>query len=397
MNIKLTTREKQHSKILREFNAQNFLNNFEIDQSTLNKKIKLDTGSFCNARCNFCYYFDSLTRDDRLSIDETFKLLSNDEFLKILKEVEVIEFSGGEPTLVKNLQIIIKLIYDKALELGNSNLKFGIVTNGWNLKSFLTGLDMEILKLIDTVLISLHGNKKVHENITKLKGSYDRIIIATQYIKRNFPDIKIRINVVLTGQEITLEFLNTLNYFINSNIQINLLPLNHWEDANKLDSTILQETNLRIYKSINDIMKRLSNHLNNINSKYLKNGSNIINIRYARPCLIDEEYHKYIVGHFGHFFDKLDWNKLWYPNYSKEKNIFKYEQISKESILKQYINDAELSHTVDNICKKCPKFKDLTCDGQKIDNQKENYINVSHEDIEYRKIFIKKELNGKNN
>lgn len=397
MKIFSLTREKQHSKILREFNAQNFLNNFEIDHSKVNKKIKLDTGSFCNARCNFCYYFESLTRDDRLSIDETIKLLSDKNFLKILKEVEVIEFSGGEPTLVKDLQIIIKLIYDKAIELGNTKLKFGLVTNGWNLKSFLISLEPKIIELIDSVLISLHGNKEVHETITKLKNSYDRIIIATQYIKRNFPSIKIRINVVLIGQNITPDFLNTLDYFINSGMQINLLPLNHWEDAkSKQEPNELYDAHLKIYKSINNIMERLTN-LDILNKKYLKNGSNIINIRYARHCLIDENYHKYIVGHFGHFFDKLDWNKLWYPNYLKEKNHFQYKEITKETILDQYLKDSELSHTVDNICKKCQKFKDLECDGQKIENQKENNILVTQDDIEIRKIFTQKEFNGKNN
>lgn len=396
MFYKLTPSEKKLSKILRESQIQNFFNNFEtgftIAPEELNSKIKFDTGKFCNARCNFCYYLDSVSKDDRISL-ETVKKMK----LDILSKITHIEFSGGEPTLVKDLpQIMEYLSHQRYLLTGKINLKFGIVTNGWKLKEFINTLKEQYyyqLLNLDSILISLHGNKQTHENITKIKNSYDKIIIAINYIKRNFPNIKIRINVVLIGQEIAPEFINLLKDFLDKDIQINLLPSNFWDDASK-NLKMIGNTSHVIYETIENLLNAFySEELLERNIEYQReNGANILNIRYVKLCHIQEKFHQFCVNHYQHFFDKLDWNKFWYPEYKDGINIYKDIDISInliENLQKVFLQDAEQSHFIDTICKKCSKFKNLECDGQKIINQKDNIIFEDPASKQIRLEYIK--------
>lgn len=380
------------SELLRKEHLENYFNNsdFETIKLKLNSNIKMDTGKFCNSKCHFCYYLDSVSKDDRLTLEKVKEI----DFDDILKNVTNIEFSGGEPTLVKDISEIMKYLSHKRYYLTKQdNLKFSFVTNGWNVKSFLMDLKNNKtffgINTLSSFLFSLHGNKEVHESITKLKGSYDRIRIAINYIKRNFPKILVRVNIVLSGQQINQEFLNIIKDFINNGIQVNLLPLNYWEDQSKSVSN--QE---KIYNDINIIMSYIySNDLLNQNNNYKEaHQANLINIRYARICKIDEKFKPFILGHFDHIFDKLDWNKLWYPSYENQINIYPRKKLTKDSIINTIVKDAELSHHIDKTCSKCPDFKNLKCDGIKYLNQKEKILDTNLEDYKFRVDYIKQKI-----
>ena len=385
--IPVKRHQKIISKLLREKYATNFFNNFESVKNFLNSKIKMDTGKYCNARCSFCYYYDSLKDDDRLTLDN----VKNTNLENVLINTGMIEFSGGEPTLVKDLPDIMNYLISKKYYLTkNDQLYFGIVTNGTNLKGFIEALKsyekMYLIGRLSSVLISLHGSKSVHDNITKLNGSYDKIRIAVNYLRRTYPNILVRINIVLTGQDIDKEFLELLKSYVENGIQINLLPLNFWED------TKIEANYDKIYNDVNTIMDYIySNSLtvadNNYKSKY---GAHLVNIRYIRLCKLDPKYHKFAVNHFDHLFDKLDWNKVWYPKYKHGINIYPNKKLTKESLIEAYVRDAEVSHYIGDICKSCPDFKNLKCDGLKYIDQENHIVDSDLEDFQFRTNYINK-------
>lgn len=388
-------KKKMISKIYRQNAIETFLNKSNLSKdlfkNSLNKKVKIDTGKFCNAKCNFCYYFDSLHINDLITLNYS----KNKPFLELIKKgIDYFEFSGGEPTLNKELPNIIKYLINF-----KQNLKFGIVTNGWKLKEFIKTLEANnLLNNLDSILISLHGDLKEHDSITKLNGSYTKILENIDTIQTLYKHIKIRINIVVINQNITNTFINLINVFLKRGIQINLLPLNFWMDSNL--KKISPETNLfKILESI-DYKKLII-----LNTYYKMNfGSNILNIRYYQICKLPPKYSKFIINHFGHFFDKLDWNKLFYPN---ENLILNKDDINRlnnynlennldiESVKRVYINDSELSHQIDSICKNCIQFKILKCDGVKYSNQITLETNESSLDLEHRKKYVLQQVKEK--
>ena len=396
-------------KFLRKyFNIEDPSNSEEFKKSKqyFNNRVKIDTGKFCNARCHFCYYFESLKDRDFLSLDE----VKDQGFIQKLLELGVneFEFSGGEPTLNWELQDIIDYIKVQALEY-NIVPKFSIVSNGWKLKEFIDSHPD-----ISEVLISLHGEPNHHNQITKISGSQQKII---EFIKYKLNDHRkgkftIRINTVVDGKNLTNNFMNTLFALILNGIQVNFLPLNYWSDA----SNNLQDTNKynpeEIYESINKFFwfyipskeKNLTyiirTYINNkyskpfveefqltsllpetlceayscSNNKYKELGSKLVNIRYAEICRLSFVAKDHTINHLKHFFDKSDWNKLWYPNDFNstnpfQKNNYIFKPLTFESFRDTLTKERHQSNYVDKICKDCRSFKSGICDGLKLINQ----------------------------
>lgn len=389
-----------------------------------NQKVKIDTGKFCNARCYFCYYLDRVKERDFLTLEEVLDSTFIGTLLQ--KGIRKFEFSGGEPTLCWDLGEIINYIRylaENAYKIDPEELHFSIVTNGFILRDkyktisnrdrgeyIITPAEYQY---IEEILFSLHGHKELHESITKINGSYDKIVNfidewiegldelegikdpmshQSTYVKR------IRINVVVgpttfNNSKESRMFQTMLTGYILKGIQVNLLPLNSWDNA----SVIEEYDYHKIIESINDFISRVYSgkgmykfnypkrvELRKLNEKYQKeNGANIINIRYIEPCKLNNEARNLVVNHFDHFFDELDWNKILYPydayDSSGKKNNYKFNQdipsIYDDNIKpfndlkKVFFWDASLSHEPDTICSNCSDFKNLRCDGLKYKNQ----------------------------
>lgn len=382
--IQLTKIRRIFSKSLRENNIRNiYLNKInDFGKIPLNTKIKLDTGKFCNAKCHFCYYYDSISNNDRITLKEAKDLPLKELFEK---GIDSIEFSGGEPTLVKDLPEIISYILSI-----DKNITFGIVSNGWKIKEFKE----ELIKLnldhsLTDILFSLHGDINTHDAITNLKGSYAKIISEVDgwlQPQLYFQNLKLRINIVICGQELNEDFYQLIKKYILNGIQINFLPLNHWEDSSKYialdyyNQSKPEISNIEyrkgIYKIISDIIYNLEKDISNLDelnkNYYEQYNANLINIRYAEICKLDEVAHKYAIGHFGHFYDKLDWNKIFYPNENETRLKNNYNlnlNLTEKDIIQTYIKDAEISHYADKTCSECIYFKSLKCDGLKLIDQ----------------------------
>lgn len=415
----VTSQQQLSSQLRRMDNLMNKSGKYNLDiiseminkfpDKILNTRVKIDTGKFCNARCQFCYYYDSIKVRDFLTLDE----VKESGYIPRLfaKGITEFEFSGGEPTLCYELDEIIKYIKEVGQRTGIEP-KFSVVSNGYFLDELITRCPD-----ITEVLISLHGNRQSHVGITKIKDSYNRIINFiekySQLESEHLP-ILIRINVVVTGDNLNdqnEDFYDLLFSYIKKGIQINLLPLNFWSDAS--DQTISKEQYKKIYDSINWFVSKLTKDLKDTtwktllkrNQKYKDfHGANLLNIRYVEVCKLNKDSIPFSVSHYEHFFDKKDWNKIFYPNdtgkpqdsfYKKNKFFFNRE-LNRFHLEKTLLDDAGLSHYADDVCKDCLYFKTLKCDGIKYTNQDTKTIYIeTEEELNTRVLKSKGQSNGK--
>lgn len=415
-HILVTSQQQLSSQLRRMDNVSNKSGKFKLDlinemikqfpDKILNTRVKIDTGKFCNARCQFCYYYDSIKIRDFLTLDE----VKESGYIPKLfsKGITEFEFSGGEPTLCYELDQIIAYIKEVGKK-HNIEPKFSVVSNGYFLDELVTRCPD-----ITEVLISLHGDSKTHVGVTKIKDSFNRIVKFIEKYSQLESDqlpILIRINVVVTGDNLNNEFYELLKSYIKKGIQINFLPLNFWSDAS--GQTITKEQYKKIYDSINWFTYTLDKELKGTtwksllkrNQKYKDiHGANLLNIRYAEVCKLDKSSIPYSVSHYEHFFDKKDWNKIFYPNdkgkpqdsFYKKNFFFFNRELNRFHLEKTLLDDAGLSHYVDTVCKECLYFKTLKCDGIKYINQDTKTIYIeTEEELNFRIQKSKGHPNGK--
>lgn len=399
-HVFVTSQQQLSSQLRRMDNVSNKSGKFKLDlinemikqfpDKILNTRVKIDTGKFCNARCQFCYYYESIKVRDFLTLDE----VKESGYIPKLfaKGITEFEFSGGEPTLCYELDQIIAYIKEVGKK-HNIEPKFSVVSNGYFLDELVTRCPD-----ITEVLISLHGDSKTHIGVTKIKDSYNRIVNFIEKYSQLESDqlpILIRINVVVTGDNLNNEFYELLKSYIKKGIQINFLPLNFWSDAS--GQTITKEQYKKIYDSINWFTYTLDKELKGTtwksllkrNQKYKDiHGANLLNIRYTEICKLGKSSIPYSVSHYEHFFDKKDWNKIFYPNdkgkpqdsFYKKNLFFFNRELNRFHLEKTLLDDAGLSHYIDTICKDCLYFKTLKCDGIKYINQDTKTIYKETED-----------------
>jgi MoaA/NifB/PqqE/SkfB family radical SAM enzyme len=150
--------------------------------------VEIRLGYGCNINCLFCYYrFDLHNADQDLSTKEAKKRL-----LKARKEgATEVEFTGGEPTIRKDLDELIKF----AKHLGFINIS--MITNGIRLADpeFASTL---ISAGLNDIEFSLHGHtERLHDSLTATKGCFNKTVAAIRNVAQ-FP-VRIRCNTVING------------------------------------------------------------------------------------------------------------------------------------------------------------------------------------------------------
>lgn len=355
-------------------------------QYQLNKRVKIDTGKFCNAQCHFCYYLPETNSKLFLEPNDLKEIIP-----KLLANgIREFEFSGGEPTLNKKLKEIVEAIIciSQKEDVNEEELHFSIVTNG------IRAYEVErTIPQIKEFLFSIHGTEEVHDQIVKAKGSYARIMtfinyhVDFQHDEKEHP-LLIRVNVVLTHdniQNIETEFIDTLKWFIKNGIQINFLPMNFWSQAfadNQFNQDIL-------FDGISNIIEQLYPTIKEYPNTNPQLRSEAINIRYVQMCKISAKAREFARGHLDHYFDRHDWNKIWYPEDNIDKlNIhtnLDIEEIDSNVILESLAKESSQSHYKDNICAVCPES---SCDGIKFVDQQNKLILETTEEKNKRIEYI---------
>jgi len=318
-----------------------YIDNLEFP-NILNKA-KIDTGFRCNASCYYCYYKNNLD-DSFMNTDEIYYQIDKAKEFGFNK----IELSGGETSIHPDFINIIK--YSSLKNLKVSTLSNCIIFKNRSI------LDEAIFNGLNEILISVHGLKDTHDNIVlgknKLEFSpFDNII---ELINEEI-DVNIRINIIIHKDNIK-ELKYLFNYFLDTKVsQINLLPLNGWDDA----SIVLNKNNNIIIDNISYLEEAIDIIKDKID----------INLRYFPYCKINKKYHKYIKTVYHHFFDEDDWNPLLtfkedYSIYSKEhfKDPLRLETY-KNTLLNNRINSQFYKIRNKENCLNC-EFDNI-CDGFK--------------------------------
>lgn len=157
----------------------------------------------CNNKCIFCYN-ESVNNqsDDELSIGQ-FR-----EFIQ--KGIFHVVFSGGEPLLSKN-------IYEYAYICKNNDTTTGLITNALLINKQNVGT---IKMLFDTIQVSLHGNREIHDKITKNIGSFDKATKNIILMLKN--NIIPNVNITLTkaNKDYIPEMLDSIKNIGVSNFSI---------------------------------------------------------------------------------------------------------------------------------------------------------------------------------
>ena len=289
----------------------------DTPNNILNKRAKVDTGTTCNYKCDFCYYYNSL--------NAKFKELNIiKKEIDLLHKIGIKEFdlSGGESSIHPDFIEIIKYAkqYGPVSTLSNGSMFYNI--------EFLKECKNAGLQ---EVLFSLHGyDQKSHDKIVHHKSAFDKIIKSI--LNCNKLGIEVRLNCTIDNvfNEINyLKLLKNLNF-----TQLNLLPLNYWDDASNKSSI----NYLEIAKKSQTIIDNLPNIE--------------CNIRYIPYCFM-KGYEKNVIGVFQHIYDLKDWNVYAYDLPS--------EKITKNQMFKAAAKNRIASFTKPLECKDCSLA--YLCDG----------------------------------
>lgn len=154
---------------------------------TKNRKIKIHTNHACNLKCRFCYYGDSSCIKEK---DPTLDELKF--WLKKAKDNGAIDvdFCGGEPTLRADFPELLEYTRKIGYRI------IGVTTNGQRMAN-LDYVKKLIKSGLNDALFSLEGyNAKTHDYLTRVPGSFDKIIKAIKNVKKE--GIILRINSTVT-------------------------------------------------------------------------------------------------------------------------------------------------------------------------------------------------------
>jgi MoaA/NifB/PqqE/SkfB family radical SAM enzyme len=241
----------------------------------LTKRSRLFTGYGCNIRCKFCFYKDKKHTDIKPLI---YQQLEQGRRYGIRDW----DISGGEPSILPYWFDLLKDMKDFR--------NIACITNGYKFadpefieKSRIYGLN--------ELLFSLHGsNKTIHDGMTGVKGSFDRMHRAM--INARYLGYTIRINVVVTKDNYK-DLSNIVEKVLPLRpIAFNFLPYRIENSADKKENTVE-------YSKIVPYIQDAIDLLNNIK----------IAIRYMPRCLLHSKYHKYCAGYLQRVFDEYEWDE----------------------------------------------------------------------------------------
>lgn len=130
----------------------------------------------CNCKCFFCEIYRESSSEEELTYKDIKRTFQD----RILQDMDLIRFTGGEPILKNDLREIIKTIYD------NTKIKiFHLATNG--------SLTEEILYFIKDVTnyginvhlqLSLDAVGKLHDEIRGFPGLFNRVYKTMEGLKK---------------------------------------------------------------------------------------------------------------------------------------------------------------------------------------------------------------------
>jgi MoaA/NifB/PqqE/SkfB family radical SAM enzyme len=357
------------NKIIKFLNETDFDKMLEDVDYPQNLRCKINTGYVCNSNCLFCYFHSK-----RDSCNYPIEVVKRQ--LEIAKNVGVksVDFSGGEPTIHPEFTDMIKY----AKKLGFENIC--CITNGSTFNS-LAYMEECIESGLNDILFSLHGTMYLHDFVTRVEGSFKRLIDGI--INSNLCGIKPRVNTVIIKN-------NYRNLKLMAKV-LNDLKISQWNmiiykmqyecGDPTVDNFVSHEQSAPIIKRAIDVAK-----------KHIKS----INVRYIPFCFM-EEYEKYVTNYPQKKYDPFEWSNYLLREFEQgEDHIMKMcEDINDlRSLNNNSVKENRQQYKKPFKCGICKHF--LICDGfengyaQVIDiNEEANYTKgeVIKNPLYYRKDY----------
>lgn len=239
-----------------EYGATDVNREFDLATMQYPLSVYMKITGRCMLKCEFCSQYGSIYKD--MDINDAKK------FLDELKDLGVvyIYYTGGEPLIYENLDILLKYGY----ELGFKQL---LVTNG---VLFSQKEKRDLAKYLLSIGISLHGTPNIHNKLSGNINCYDKILENIKLLVEENKDVQININCTAVKENTSYE---------NFKFLAELCHENDW----KLTIARLNYIGNGIsYENIN-----LNDMLEIINRLNLE-GYDIKISNCIAPCVIDKKY-----------------------------------------------------------------------------------------------------------
>jgi MoaA/NifB/PqqE/SkfB family radical SAM enzyme len=215
--------------------------------------------SHCNATCDTCFYWDELNRPGDLDWKEIVKLS------KSMPQLTDLWFSGGEPTLRRDIEDIINLFVAR-----NGVRHINLPTNGLK-----PGRIYEIAerclennpRLELHINIALDGLRDSHDAMRGVPGNFDKAIESARILRKLKPRfgrrLEVHINTVITRDNLD-EILPMSEWIFSEKLvdghYFNLIRGNAKDPGLKV---LGKESLRRIYPEIADLQTRYAHRLIN--------------------------------------------------------------------------------------------------------------------------------------
>ncbi len=252
------------------------------------KKVEINLGYACNAKCPFCYYYDSVvtrTNENTLTTEQAKQQLR----LASKLGIKEIEFTGGEVTLRQDLPELIT--YAK------KDCGFTIVcmiTNGIRLakRSYINTL---VVAGIDDILFSIHGhNASIHDSLTKVPHSFDHILTAIDHAREL--GVRVRTNTVVCKTNY-MHMTDIMQLLVDKQIDnINFVMFNPVIQAKNID--IVREVYVDYADAGKEIIKAIQKFEHQLPH---------FNVRYMPFCFLPG-YEQYVTNLDQMTFDPDEWD-----------------------------------------------------------------------------------------
>ena len=290
-------------------------------------RAKLDTGTYCNYKCVFCYYIDKL---DVITPMDVIK--QRIDYL-VQCEIDEVDLSGGESAIHENWFEILDYCQSK-------NLKISCLSNG-SMFSDMTFLKKSKKHGLTEILFSLHGyDNESHNKIVNNKSAFEKILQAIENCKAI--GIKVRVNCTVTKynyNKLDTVYADLLNQIQPT--QVNFLTLNYWDSAKKLQDFSYSLSTPAIKSCIDKIKDNIPN----------------IKVRYTPFCYMTG-YEQYVCSTYQHIYDKGDWN---IAVYDCKANPTEYIKDKKKVLFDTAFVNRKKSYIKPLACKECKYI--YVCDG----------------------------------
>jgi len=245
------------------------------------KRARIFVGTLCNARCGFCYYILTGLKNVR-PIKDIMKQID----LAKKADMEAIDFSGGEPTILPNFMRLIEYAKRKGFKT------ICTLTNGIRMsdKKFTEDL---VNAGLNEVLFSVHGHSpEEHEMITGVRSSFSKIIQAIENVR----DLGLIYRINCTVSKINYKNLEKHARLYNElkPLQVNFILFNDWETAKWVANKFCVR-----YSEAAPYIKRAID---------LMKGVRYINVRYIPFCFM-KGYEKYVTNYPQKIYDPYEWSQ----------------------------------------------------------------------------------------